>query len=419
MAVIEAAPVVVPVAAEPIQDGAVLVDGDRIAAVGERRELCAAHPGVVVRKWRGVLTPGLVNAHTHLQYTDFAGLASLRTSFYRWLAQVGERRTGFTDPMWIASAQRGIEALLRSGTTAAADIVTEPVVLEPTARSGLAGISYLEVVVADDERWARTKRDQLLRGLDSVPEGRAVGVSPHTLYTVGTEVFRALAKLSRARGLRMHPHLAESADEVRYVRDGAGPLADIARTSGCSFELSGVGTQRTPTAQMAFLEALGADTHVAHGVHCDAADRALLREYGASVALCARSNATLGVGDPPVAAYLAEGSPIAIGTDSLASSPSLDLLEEARALRDLARRQGYVGSDLDRRIIDAATRGGAVAMGANDFGVLTPGSRADLAVFDVPVDSDPHRALIDHGAGRCTATILAGHLVHHATASPR
>ena len=151
----------------------------------------------------------------------------------------------------------------------------------------------------------------------------------------------------------------------------------------------------------------------------DAPDRALLRDRGTAVALCVRSNRILGAGEPPVAAYLDEGNVVAVGTDSLASTPSLDLLDEAVALRDLARRQGYDAADLDRRIVEAATVGGAQAMGLDDIGVLRPGARADLAVFEVPVTasgagrgSAAYTAVLELGAGRCVATVLGGTLVH-------
>jgi cytosine/adenosine deaminase-related metal-dependent hydrolase len=157
------------------------------------------------------------------------------------------------------------------------------------------------------------------------------------------------------------------------------------------------------------LGGLGPDVHVAHGVHVDARDRALLRERQTVVALCTRSNAVLQAGEAPVADYLSEGNPVAIGTDSLASVPDLDLLAEARATRDLARKQGH--EHPDEAIVRALTLGGAQALG-QDLGTLHPGGRADLAVFDVPTDGDPHEALLEHGPRRCVATVLGGRIVH-------
>ncbi|MGH3326229.1 MAG: amidohydrolase family protein, partial [Streptomycetales bacterium] len=371
------------------------------------------HPGATLTTWPGVLTPGLVNAHAHLQYSDFAGLATSGLPFPAWIQELTRRRAGYTHAMWQESTRRGIGALLRTGTTAVADVVSDVAALTPTARSGLAGISYVEVVGADDARWAAAMRDALLSALDGSPAGRTIGVSPHTLYTIGAEVFRDCVAIARTRELRLHPHLAETEHEAEYVLAGGGPFAEWSRRVGLELDLARTGgSGMSPTAFLDFLGGLGADVHVAHGVHCDVADRAVLRERGTAVALCWRSNRTLGAGEPPVAAYLDEGSPFAVGSDALASSPSLDLLEELVALRGLARRQGYDGSDLDRRLVEAATAGGARAMGLEDIGVLRPGSRADLAAFDVPTEGDPYTALVTRGAGRCHATVLAGTLAH-------
>jgi cytosine/adenosine deaminase-related metal-dependent hydrolase len=406
---VHVADVVVPVVGEPVRGGAVLVDGGCIVAVGRREDVDPGDAGVI--EHRGVMTPGLVNAHAHLQYTDFADLAVAGLGFFEWIRTLTRRRSTFSDGDWLVSTRRGVAGLLATGTTAVADVVTDPVALGPPADANLAGVSFLEAVGADDAGWL-AQRERLLGALSDAPSGRAVGVSPHTLYTLGTAVFRDCLAIARARNLRLHTHLAETSEEVEYVLAATGPFADWARTAAFAFELLEAPAGTSPARHLDALGGLAADCSVAHGVHLDADDRALLRERGTVVALCPRSNALLGAGDAPVAAHLAEGSAIAVGTDSLASSPSLDLLADVRALRDLARRQGYAGNDLERRLIEAATVGGARSMGLDDIGVLTPGARADLAVFAVPTDTDPYDALVAHGAGTCVATVLSGEVVH-------
>jgi cytosine/adenosine deaminase-related metal-dependent hydrolase len=412
------APVVLTMGGPPLRDGGVAVEGDRVIAIGTRPELLSAYDGARLRSWDGVLMPGLVNAHAHLQYTDFGDLAELGRSegFVTWLRTLTARRRTWDDSQWRESARRGIHAMLATGTTCVADIVTDPAVLAPTARSGLAGISYVEVVGADAERWPAA-RERLLHALDSAPRGRTVGVSPHALYSLGAEVIRGAAEIARDRGLRLHPHIAESLDEDRFVRAGEGLFADLNRANGLAVELTDGGAGESPVAHLARLGLIAADVHVAHGVHVTAADRALLRDSGTTVALCPRSNALLGNGEPPVAAYLAEGNPIAVGTDSLASSPSLDLMADVSRLHALALAQGASAAGLAEAVVRAATVGGADAMGLADAGRITVGGRADLAVFDVPTDGDPYEELVQFGEGHCTATVLAGRLVHRAGVS--
>jgi cytosine/adenosine deaminase-related metal-dependent hydrolase len=199
---------------------------------------------------------------------------------------------------------------------------------------------------------------------------------------------------------------------------GTGVFADFVTRFGLEFELHGRGAGVTAVEHCRELGGLGPDVHVAHGVHVDAADRATLREQQTVVALCPRSNAVLQSGTAPVAAYLAEGNPIAVGTDALASAPSLDVLADVRALRDIALADGYGEPGLGRQLVEAATLGGSQALGDVGLGRLVPGGHADLAVFDVPTDGDPYDALVEHGAGRCTATVVAGRLVHRGRLSP-
>ena len=394
-------------AGEPLADGAVLVEHDRVTAVGPRVDLERAHPTARVRHWPGVMTPGLVNAHAHLEYgPPFADLARAGLPFAQWIAQLTGRRQGMSVEDWQVAARGSAHQLLQSGTTAVADIVTSGPAITVAASLGLQGISYVELAGVDAKGWpdGRARLEALLDG----GTRRERGVSPHTLYTLSSGVFREMVALARERGLRLHPHLAETADEAEWVLSGTGAFAGFVERFGFEFELAGTGTGVSAVRHCDDLGGLGPDVHVAHGVHVDADDRRLLRERRTVVVLCTRSNAVLAAGEAPVADYLTDGNPIAVGTDSLASCPDLDLLAEARAARDLARRQGF--EHPEELLVRALTVGGAQALG-QDLGTLVVGGRADLAVFDVPTDS-PYASLVEHGAGRCVATVLGGRIVH-------
>jgi cytosine/adenosine deaminase-related metal-dependent hydrolase len=399
--------------ADPIPDGAVVVDGGRVRAVGPATRLSAP----LVREWPGVLMPGLVNAHAHLEYgPSFADLASVGPRFADWIAAMTERRRSHDPAAMFDDARESITALLRSGTTCVGDVVSDVAGIAAAAQARLPGVSYVEAVGIDARRW-RSRRERLLDVLAQAPSGRSVGVSPHSLYTLGTSVFRSLLALARDRGLAVHTHLAESGAEVEYVRSGTGPFAAAMRRFGLDLELLDRGAGVSPVAHLDALGGLGPDVYVAHGVCVDARDRATLRRSGSAVALCPRSNRTLGVGEAPVAAYLAEGNPIAVGTDSLASAPDLELLADVRELAVLARAQGYAAGDLERRLVHAATLGGSGALARPDVGRLAEGVRADLAVFDVPIESDPYAALVAHGAGACVGTVVAGQVVFERAAA--
>ena len=419
--VLHSAPHVLPIQRPPIADGAVAVADGRIVAVGTRAELRAAHPGASETRWEGVLLPGLVNAHTHLQYTDLAALGTVRyDGFEPWCRAFDAAYPAVDDPRaWAVAARRGLERSLAHGVTCVGDVVTDDSARDVLREAGVAGVAYLEELGADGRRWAAGGRARFLTRLGDAPRADRLGIAPHAPYSLDTAVLADLARIARARRLRLHVHLAESRLEHELVLAGSGRLAAMVREWGWRLELlERGGSGRSPARFLDETVGLGHDCHVAHGVALDAADRALLRERGVAVTLCARSNATIGVEEPPVAAFLAERSPIAVGTDSLASAPSLDVLAELPVLRTLARAQGYRDADLDERLLRAATAGGAAALGLTGrVGVLAPGARADLAVLAVAPErgESPERAVVARGAGACVATLVGGVVRHRAT----
>ena len=405
------APVVVPVAGEPIRDGAIGVDDGRIAYVGPAAEAPEAEGATA---FDGIVTPGLVNAHTHLCYTSFADMYGNEKEFFEWIQDFSRRNPETADEAWKASVRQGVAESLAHGVTAVADIVTPAAAFEALFESKLAGVAYWEACFIDDAAWKvrRTAWREVVTESRAVNNSDiAVGISPHTLYTLGTEVGKSIAELARTLDIRLHPHLAETLHEDMFVRRGSGPFAFMNRRAGLALEIADGGAGHSPATQMDKVGWLGADSHVAHGVHLDKADRELLRSRGTAVALCARSNARLEAGEPPVADLRAEGNAVAIGTDSRASSPDLDVAAEWPVLRKLALAQGDGGEGLDEWLVRAATEGGAKAIGRDDVGAIKVGARADLAVFDVDTEGDPYTALVTGAAGKCTATVLKGELV--------
>jgi 5-methylthioadenosine/S-adenosylhomocysteine deaminase len=387
---LHAAPVVVPIISPPIADGGVLVDGGRVVAVGAARVLAREAPqGTPVIEHDGALLPGFVNAHAHLQYgPGFADLLSSGHAFPHWLEQMSKRRRATSDEGWRQEVAGSWRMAYASGTVAVADIVTSEAALDVP----VPGVRYLESVALPSAAWPE-ERARLSALLAAHPEA---GLSPHTLYTLGADVLSGLNALARTHHRRLHPHLAETADEDEFVRLGSGPFAAWAFAAEIR---DGPGTGRSPAAHLEALGGLGTDVHVAHGTHLDGTDRRLLKRRGTAVALCARSNAVLGAGVPPVAALLREGNPIAVGTDSLASSPDLDVLAEVRTLATIAAGQGYAGEDLAARLLAAATRGGADAIGRRDLGRIAPGAAAAFVHITVerPRATDIYAEIIASG----------------------
>jgi cytosine/adenosine deaminase-related metal-dependent hydrolase len=414
---IHTAPAVVPVIGPPLPDCAVAVEKGVIKGVGGREEILDGHPEAEVVEWSGVLIPGLVNAHTHLQYTSFASVgAQPHPSYVAWSERFVSEYEGRRSEDWGATARTGVGLALTTGSTCFADVVTDVGALNALADTGVPGVSYLELIGVDDQAWEERVKEKVLatlRGAHRSPDSR-IGLSPHAPYSVDEPVLKKAASLARDEGLRLHIHLAESDSEDSYYRTGTGALAErVTLRVGRPWSILARGGTGLGAAEFAAAcGLLGTDSHVAHGVYLGPEGRALLRANSTHVALCPRSNITVGIQPPPVADFLAEESPIAIGTDSLGSNTSLDLLEDVALLRTLAVGGGYHLADLDRRLLHAATLGGATAIGlARELGSLEPGKRADLAVLGVdPELSELERRIVEHGAGSCQATIVGGEL---------
>jgi aminodeoxyfutalosine deaminase len=419
--IVYSAGIVVPMTAPPILNGAVAVSDGVILHVGERRWVIGALDAQDIpyteRHWSGALLPGLVNAHSHLQYTGMAEVGQqLYTGFDDWAEAFTVSYDRGHD--WRADAIAGANDLIAHGVTSVADIVTDIEAADVLHESGLHGIAYWEVMNWETEAWTDHGRDQIVGELERIPATPGAGLSPHAPYSLDTVPLLDIPDIVRQRGQRLHLHLGESAFEGERIPTEEGESHRAWHFRGVqsfrALRSLGFGTSATDFVDQ--LGVLGPDCHVAHGVYMTAGDRALLRARGTSVALCPRSNQVIGLDPPPVAAYLREGSAIAVGTDSLSSSPSLDLMADVAELYSIARDQGYAKTDLHARLLSAATLGGAHAIGKDvgpgRSGHLAVGALADLAFFDVAANRVPDALaeLVEAGTGRAVATVIDGRL---------
>ena len=357
---------VLPVEGDPIEDGAVVVEGGRIAAVGPTEEL-----GAGARFEGAAIVPGFVNAHSHLEYAVYAGFGD-GLAFGPWLATHIERkaRIGWED--FVAIARLGGAECLASGITTVADASYSGAAVPACAGLGLRAIVYLEVFGADPaaalEHVARL-RDRIE---PSLSERVRLGVSPHAPYSVSADVYRA----TYALGLPVVTHVSESDAELDYMLRGDGPIAGV----------TSVGHPRTTSVRHLAAEGLlGGNVIAAHCVKVDAEEIELLAAHGVAVAHCPRSNAMLGCGLAPLAELRSAGLRVGLGTDSPASTPSFDMFEEMRAAVYAARaRAGRPEALSAAEALELATLGGARALGLDgEIGSLVPGKRADLAVVSL------------------------------------
>lgn len=406
---------VFPVTAPPIPDGAVAIRAGEIVGVGSRARLAAEYP--TADRWdleEAALLPGLVNCHTHLELPALSPPATDGT-FVEWLVGVIEGRRQRSLEAQVACIEAGARALVESGTTCVGEVSTSGQSIPPLLRAGLRGVVYREVLGlppaeaaarcdaarADMERMRQVARGSLL----------AIGLSPHSPYSLSEALFDACGGLLPASGVPCCIHAAESPEETDFLISGGGAIPRrLYPAVGCSAPPP----RRLARSSIEYLEALGAlrwRPLVIHAVHVDGTDCRRMADRGVSVAHCPRSNTRLSGGVAPVPEFLRLGIAVGLGTDSLASVPTLDLWDEMRTC--LAAHGGRV---TPADVLAMATLGGARTLGLADrVGSLEVGKRADLIAVSARgiAASDPVESLIaETGGGDVLASLVEGEIRH-------
>lgn len=383
---------VVPGEGPPLRRGRVAVRQGRIVWVGPAED-GGAPSGRVLDLGPGVLLPGLVNAHCHLELSLWAGRLDGSAGFVDWVRRLVAAREG-ADPSALGrSAGEAIRALVETGTAAVGDVSNTLAHLELLAQADLEAVVFHELIGWDPagaERILAAAEARLARLPPDLPErGVRVRLAAHAPHSVSPALFRALASREGPASV----HLAESPVESRFLADGDAEWDAFLAERG----VGGVAFTPPGTSPVRYLDGLDLLRPGLLAVHCvqvDDQDIRLLASHDVWAVLCPRSNLALQAGLPPLPAMIRAGVRLALGTDSLASVDSLDLLQDAAAL---ARAFPEVPASL---LVRMATAGGAAALGLADLGRLAPGCRAVLAFAPTPVDVPDPCAFLVSGEAR-------------------
>lgn len=409
---------VLPIASDPLRDGAVAVDGSVIAGVGARDEIAARYPDAEVQDFGdAAILPGFVNCHSHLEITSLRGaLDSVEHDFAAWLLRLNGLRGALSEDEIKAAAVLGACEGAAAGVTCFGDI----------GRFGFAGLHALKAVglrgvlfqetefsaneTAADDAFEKLK-DKFFALREQQTELVTVGLSPHAPYTVSRKLFEKIARFSSDEKVKITIHAAESADEDELLQKGTGFFRGLMdrfevkwRSPGCSsieyLERTGV-LERRPL--------------LAHCVTVSESDVRIIADSRSSIAHCPKSNAKFGHGYAPLEAFFDAGIATGLGSDSVASNNVCDPLEEARfaafSARNRSGRQRFITA---REVLTAATLGGAQAMGLGHLiGSLETGKQADIAVVSLrhpaqqPV-TDVEAALVFSSNGRDIVMTMVG-----------
>jgi cytosine/adenosine deaminase-related metal-dependent hydrolase len=369
--------ILLPISSPPIADGAVLISGNRVAALGRWRDLSreAAEPAADLGQV--ILMPGLVNAHCHLDYTDMAGQPAPK-QFPDWIKSLLARKAAASYADYAQAWLRGAAMLLRTGVTTVGDIEAVPELLPDVwSSTPLRVASFLEMTCVRSRRDpAAIVREAAAKIAALRPERGFAGLSPHALYSTTPDLLRASAELAARHRWRVTMHVAESIDEFEMYAHGRGSFFDWLQSQR---DMSDCG-HGTPVEQVRRCGLMGERFLAIHANYLQPADIEALGQTQSSVVHCPRSHAYFRHQPFLYNELAAARVNVCLGTDSLASvtptrppGPELNLFTEMQTFAEA--NPGVTPSD----ILRLATINGARALGLQgSVGEVAQNSFADL-----------------------------------------
>ncbi len=428
MTIIYSARWVLPISSGLIEDGAIAIKGSQITDVGTRASLVGKSPDATVHHYPdAAILPGLINAHSHLELTAMRGfLESEESDFTGWLKKLTVARLELMTPddRYVSAAWGATEAV-RVGVTALADASDGAYEsMKALSDVGLRGIVFQESF-GPDPRLAYDNFAKLTAKVARLAELETplvkVGVSPHAPYTVSGRQLELISEFALTGNLPVMMHAAESVAEEMLLLEGQGTFAEALAKRGIEWHAPGLSTIQYLKRHFV----LQTKPLLAHCIRVDNADIETLKESGARIAHCPKSNAKLGHGRAPFSIFLDRGIAVGLGSDSVASNNTCDILEKARFATLMSRSDSDEMSG--QRLLDstdalhAATVGGARALGLEGHtGELRAGLQADFAVVSLAgphqlPSYDPINTLIFASSGRdVILSVVAGREVFSA-----
>ena len=373
----------------PIEDGGVVISGNRIIEVGEFPGVSARHSGQeTVDLGEQALLPGLINAHCHLDYTCLRGKIAPQKSFADWIRAINAEKAKLAADDYLASITDGFAEAKRFGTTTVANLTAFPELISQI-RSPIRTWRFAELIDLRSPERANELVDLAIKSLQSEEKW---GLAPHALFTASRDLYRRCEEVARRENVLLTTHLAESPEEMEMFREGSGPLYEFMKSIGRPMEDCGDETplERLFDAPPSTSLATGSGRAlqnwiVAHLNELAESDFDLLEtaKRRFHVVHSPRSHGYFAHSRFPFEKLRALGLNICLGTDSLASNDNLSLFAEMRAFQ---RSEPGISP---HKILEMVTVNAALALHReNAFGRIRPGFRADLV--SIPCSGGRH-----------------------------
>ncbi len=369
-----------PISQPPIRDAWLRTERGRIVAFGPSR------PGDFTSSdeidlGNAAVLPGLVNAHTHLELSWMRGHVEMSGSFPDWIRSLMElrRRADRSADEMAQSVANAIDEARAFGTALVGDISNTLTTSGPLAERHMAAVVFYELlgfIASDADRIIASALD-VLQMIPAIGDVRHT-LAPHAPYSVSPALFGGIrAALAQHPFVRSSVHLGESEAEIEFLQNGTGPCRRGLEEIG-KWDPAWVPPACGP---MEYLERMGfVDDRllVVHGVQFGSDDLQRIAQKGATLVTCPRGNIATGAGTPPISEFFESGVRVAVGTDSLASVPDLNVFAELAEMRRLSPETPA------RVLLEAATSTGARALGfESEFGTIDSGKRDALIAVEL------------------------------------
>lgn len=378
---------VFPVDRPPIENGVVEIADGRIIDI---RPADRFSPLTGPEEQRAVI-PGLVNAHTHLEFSELATPLPADSTFSEWIRSIVQYRRARTTPV-PDIVQAGLAESAAAGVTTIGEIVTAGWTAAPFTPEMPRAVGFREAIALDPSFIAAIN-ETVSRHLQDLTGHVSLigGISPHAPYSVVPQLFHDLVDCARATKAPLAVHLAETHDELELLANGSGPLVDLFSESGF-WRPDAIPRGTRPLDYLRLIETLPRAL-VIHGNYLTAEECDFLTgKPNLTVVYCPRTHAHFRHEPHPWLELQKRGVRVALGTDSRASNPDLSLWNEVLFLRSRFPQVAPA------HLLELATRAGAAALGLDQrIGTLAPGKAADVTVLQLIDDnrSDPHERLLD------------------------
>ncbi len=373
---------------EPIRNGAILIDQDRIVAIGPKEELQKTYPDNEATHFEeGILMPGLVNAHCHLDRAGFYARYTVETdtplSTVAWFLEGLHYLSKTSSGVVAQKMEQTVKQMIDAGTTCIGAMVHYEGTFPILKSTPIRGVVFQEILSGPDKQ-AQQRFEVALALIeqycDAKPNHLKIGFGPHSAYVLSKNLLNIISRHAKDSKLPLQIHAAETFAEMEFFFESKGPIA-TQLFPAIGWEELPPEHKKTPVQHLDDIGFFTTPISIIGGYHLSASDFPRLARGLTRVVYAPSANRRFKLGQLPLKNLREHGIPVGLGTELFSNPEGFDLWDEMR----LALKEGSNPLPTPLDLLKMATSGGAYALGfENEIGSLVPGKKADFIVVRQP-----------------------------------